>query len=75
MTDKTKRAWQISVETAFATDPRDWSINATDAWLWGIVLGWDRGAMVEVAARHRWSAEDVTRLHALHAAYRSHNER
>jgi len=33
----------VSMRIAMATDPRDWSKNETDAWLYGIVVGWGVG--------------------------------
>lgn len=52
---------------------RDWAQVKGDAWLWGIVFGWDGedddgegSAMDEVAARHGWDEHDVARLRRLH---------
>lgn len=42
-----------AVCSAMATDPRDWSVNKTDAWLYGILVGWNE-AIEDVAKRHRW---------------------
>lgn len=61
--------WKESIKITMATDPRDWSLNASDAWLWGVVLGWGP-AVAHVAALHGWTAADVARLNALHDAYR-----
>lgn len=49
---------------------RDWSLNHRDAWAYGIILGWNDGALAELAVRHRWSDEEVTRLKKLNAAIR-----
>lgn len=57
-----------------AFSSRDWAAVKGDAWLWGIVFGWDSddddddglNAMTEVAARHRWDEHDVARLRRLH---------
>ena len=54
--------------------PRDWALNKSDAWIYGIVCGWDDGedgleAMREVATEHGWSADDVARLKRLHAQF------
>jgi hypothetical protein len=57
-----------SLCTAVATDVRDWSLGRRDAWIYGIVCGWDE-AIGEVAARHGWTAEDVQRLKRLHKQY------
>jgi hypothetical protein len=60
-----------------ATDSRDWSLDKRDAWLWGIVLGWtnepgepvDEDPMADVARKHGWSSETVTRLRDLHQKF------
>lgn len=66
-----------SLRATLATDARDWSVDRRDAWIWGIVNGWDRepgdpeeeDAMGEVAARHGWTPETVERLRLLHRAF------
>ena len=58
-----------SLGLTLAGAPRDWSVNKRDAWIWGIVCGWDAGAMVDVQARHRWSDETVERLKRLHSRF------
>lgn len=47
-----------------AKSPRDWAANPEDAWLYGVLVGWDgeEGAMEEVAAAHGWSEDTVARL-------------
>lgn len=52
-----------------ATDARDWAASPPDAWLYGIVLGWNGMAMAEVAARHGWTAADRGRLVGYHREY------
>ena len=32
---------------AMVFDPRDWSVNRTDAWLWALLVGWDENAQLE----------------------------
>lgn len=64
-----------SLEGVLAQSPRDWSLSKYDAWIYGIVNGWDSSdpgedAMSEVAARHRWDEATVQRLQELHAAFR-----
>ncbi|MDX3455075.1 hypothetical protein PV396_24560 [Streptomyces sp. ME02-8801-2C] len=64
-----------SLRRTMAHDPRDWGQDKRDAWLWGIVCGWeceeqhdhdvvcDRdNPLRRAAARHRWPNEDVDRL-------------
>lgn len=60
-----------------AFSSRDWASVKGDAWLWGIVFGWDApyddeddpGAMDQVAARHHWDEHDIARLRRLHANF------
>lgn len=58
-----------SVATVIATSSKDWSLHPGDAWIWGIVNGWNREALAEVSARHRWTAEDLDRLERLRAKW------
>lgn len=64
-----------SLQRTVAHDPRDWGQDKRDAWIWGIVCGWEceeqhdhdavcgrNSALREVAARHQWANEDVDRL-------------
>jgi len=66
---------------AMATNVRDWGADRMDAFLWGVLLGWDcdeqhehdeidcsLGAMDEIAARHDWDARQVQRVRSLHRA-------
>lgn len=57
-----------------AFNSRDWAGNKADAWIYGIVLGWDddhpeTDAMAEVAAEVGWDEYDVARLRRLHARW------
>lgn len=68
-----------------AGDPRDWSQDRRDAWLWGVLCGWDcedhdatvacdetctSGAMAAVAERHGWNATEVAVLRHMRATIR-----
>lgn len=64
-----------SVYECMVFDSRDWAACRRDAWLWGVLVGWDPDepgdtddAMAELAAKHHWTAENVARLRTLHAA-------
>ena len=57
-----------SLGEAMAFSSRDWSTEHRDAWLYGIVCGWEKdygdgdgpsGAMAEVAKQHGWTPETV----------------
>jgi hypothetical protein len=66
-----------SVRNLVAFDSRDWGATKSDAWLYGIVAGWDSdddepdgdGAMDELAARFGWDANEVARLRLLHKTW------
>lgn len=58
---------------------RDWAADSRDAWLWGIIVGWEDGedesALLDVAAKHGWPAAEVDRLRDLRASFReAHSE-
>lgn len=46
---------------------RDWGEDHRDAWVYGIIVGWDSEALKEVAARHSWTPETVSSLRMLRA--------
>lgn len=68
-----------SLHTVMVFDPRDWSAYKRDAWVYGIVVGWDeekplkgetgREAMADLAAKFNWTDEDVARLRRLHKRF------
>ena len=43
---------------------RDWSTHRRDAWLYGIVVGWD-SAIEDVQRTHGWPDAEVSRLKRL----------
>jgi hypothetical protein len=50
-------------------DPRDWTANRHDAFLYGLFRGWDDpAAEAAVAAKHGWDDQFLERLHRLHSA-------
>ena len=51
-----------SIRTAMAMSPKDWSLNHRDAWIYGIVLGWDDASLVEVSRLHQWDYNTISRL-------------
>ncbi len=57
-----------SLRSAIAFDPRDWSVDSTDAWIYGVIVGWDDAISV-LASQHRWTAETVERLRILHSQF------
>lgn len=59
----------ISIGNTLAFSSRDWAANHRDAWLWGIVHGWDDAAMRELVVQYGWTPETVTQLRRLHTAF------
>ncbi|HVW82201.1 MAG TPA: hypothetical protein VHB69_14815 [Mycobacteriales bacterium] len=70
-----------SVQHLISRDPRDWSSDRHDAFLYGVFVGWScdephahdpqcQDRRIEVAARHRWDEDFVARLDRLHGAIR-----
>jgi hypothetical protein len=61
-----------SVQRIVTADPRDWTDNRHDAFIYGVFRGWDNAvAEQSVANKHGWNAEFVARLHRLNAAVTS----
>lgn len=56
-----------SLRSTMAHNSRDWSTDRADAWLYGVVCGWD-DVLDDVAAEHGWDPASVARLRAMHAA-------
>ena len=64
----------VAIEDAIAFNSRDFAQHKFEAWIYGIVLGWDdedndpelAGAMDEVATNVGWDDHDVERLRRLH---------
>jgi hypothetical protein len=45
-----------------ATSSRDWAQHASDAWLYGLLVGWDQDGLEEVAQRFGWTERGVAKL-------------
>lgn len=58
----------VSLRTAIACHTRDMSSHHKDAWIWGIVCGWDE-TLDEIAEQHGWNRETVARLKRLRSRY------
>lgn len=48
-------------------DQRDWTANRHDAWLYGVVIGWDEEALPAVAERHGWKPDRVANMQEMRA--------
>lgn len=63
--------WPIaSVKSAMVHSARDWASSSEDAWLYGVIVGWDDeeapDVSKELAQKFGWSEESVERLRRLH---------
>lgn len=60
---------KTSLRTTIVLDSRDWGALSRDAWIYGIVIGWDRESLDELQERFQWSTETRARLIRLHRAF------
>lgn len=63
-----------SLGRSVACHSRDWASSPKDAWIWGIVVGWDDDdddddVLAGMVNRFRWTPEAAARLRRLHAAF------
>ena len=58
-----------SLHNTLAFNARDWSEDKADAWLWGIIIGWDKNSMEEIQQKHGWTEASVKRLRTLHKEF------
>ena len=56
-------------------DSRDWSIDRKDAWIYGIVVGWNEKSLNELSEKHGWDEKTCTRLKILRAGFKQFRER
>lgn len=56
------------LRSQMAFSSRDHSAHSNDAWMYGIVLGWDLRTLHSLAAKWGWSEADIERLQAARAA-------
>ena len=59
-----------SLRNTLVFDVRDWARNSSDAWIYGIIVGWDN-ALAEVAKKHGWPPQSVERLCALREGFKA----
>lgn len=58
----------VSAANTMAFSAQDWAQHHRDAWLWGILCGWDRGALAECIEKFGWTDEAVERLRRYRSA-------
>lgn len=57
----------LSVTIPFS--PRDWGIEKRDAWVYGIVCGWDDDCRAEFEKKFGWDDATFSRLNRLHERF------
>jgi hypothetical protein len=60
-----------SLETAIACHSRDWAAHRRDAWIYGIVCGWDDASLVELEQKFLWGSDETERLKELHDGFKA----
>jgi hypothetical protein len=48
-------------------DHRDWTADRTDAYLWGVLIGWSNEALDEIAVKHRWNEHRIKYVREMRA--------
>jgi hypothetical protein len=59
-----------SLVNLLAFSSKDWSIEKSDAWVYGIISGWDDETLKELQTKFEWHDLDVKRLKILHANFK-----
>ena len=60
-----------SLHMAIVFHARDWAADRRDAWIWGIVVGWDDESLADIASRFGWDRNMVARLKRLRIRFSS----
>lgn len=58
-----------SLKACLLYSSRDWDMNKRDAWLYGVIVGWEDSKLGELAKKFGWREEDVTRLKGFHGDF------
>jgi len=58
-----------SIECTLAFATKDWSIDKNDAWIYGIVAGWDDDSLAELQDKFHWGCSEIVRLKKLHKSF------
>lgn len=56
----------VSIMDTMLADERDWARDDTDAWVYGILWGWDDDSYEDLKALHNWTDEECTLNALLH---------
>lgn len=59
-----------SIYCTIAFDSKDYSVSRRDAWIYGIVCGWDDESIKDLSKKHEWTNDDISRLKRLNARFK-----
>lgn len=65
---------QEALKLTIALNPRDWSLDETDAWLYGIICGWGDDSCLELRDEFGWSGDDIILMKILHKRFEAMQE-
>ena len=54
-----------SLRRTIIFSPKDWSQDKSDAWIYGVIIGWDDDTLNELSSKFGWSSEHSNRLKLL----------
>lgn len=68
-----------SLECTLAFDSRDWGQNKKDAWIWGIVCGWENedplcDAVDEICEKHGFDKKRLKQLRKNYLKLKEHED-
>lgn len=58
-----------SLHNAITSSAKVYALTSHDAWIYGIIVGWDDSDFVQLQEMHKWSDTTVARLKRLHEKY------
>lgn len=58
-----------AITESYTRSPRDMSQWMFDAWIYGIVVGWDDASYEELSKKHNWSKENISYNKQLRQSY------
>lgn len=59
-----------SLIKTLSCSPKDYSLVSEDAWIWGIICGWDESCYKEFEKKFSWwSKDDTKRIKYMHSQF------
>ncbi len=59
-----------SIHSAIVFHSRDRASNKRDAWIYGVMAGWDEESIEEIKEDFGWGEDDVKRMNSMRQAVR-----